>query len=145
MTQTPEAPGTGGAPALEAQRASLGRLRLGVLALLAGCAVVGFVHGDAGASAADPQLSTALTVLAVLVGLGSVFARHFASLPSVPAPSRARWSLLTYLCAGALGPVGLAVTFLLGEGTRGLLYAAVGALFAIRTPPHFTAGAPTRR
>ena len=143
MTEGPQAPEPG--EALEAQRAALGRVRLGVLALLAGCAVVGVVHGGPGPSPADPRLGTPITILAVLIGLGSVFARQLANLASVAPASRVGWSLLSYVCAGALGLAGLTVTFLLGDGTRGLLYAAAGVIFAIRPPPHFGPGSTTPR
>jgi hypothetical protein len=139
VTGAPATP-EGGAP--EARRQALLRLRLGVLAFLAGCAVVGFAHGDAAGAPLQPQLATPLTVLAVLVGLGSVFARQLSSLPSTAVVSRVRWSLLGYLCAAGLGAVGLAVTFALGEGTRGLVFAAVGVLFAIRPPPQLAPRAP---
>ncbi len=138
----PGTPPEGGEPRLEAQRVALARLRLGALALLAGCGLVGFLHGDAPGAPLEPRLSTPLVVLAVLVGLGSVFARQLSNLPSLAPASRLRWSLLGYLCAAGLGAVGLAVTFELGEGTRGLVYAAVGVLFAIRPPPRLAPDRP---
>jgi hypothetical protein len=110
--------------------AALGRIRLGVLGVLAASALI-VALGEGGAEAGPTDRR--FTLAALTLGMASILARHQAGLSSDP-HLRAALAGLGLLLAGSIGLLGLWLAVSHGERDAGLLYALGGAILALRAP-----------
>jgi hypothetical protein len=110
--------------------AALGRVRIGVLAVLAASALaiaLGEERVDAG------QTDRRFTLAALTLGMASILARRQAGLSADPRLHD--WlGVLGLLLAGSIGLLGLWLAVSRGERDTGLLYALGGAILALRSP-----------
>jgi hypothetical protein len=107
---------------------ALRRTRFSTLGLLAVCAAVIASQPEA----PEPVPDRLYTVLAVSAGLGTILFRRFSLSPVIQPRSAVILSLISLVCACALGCVGVLVALNTGAKQSGLLYTLVAALFSLR-------------
>lgn len=110
----------------------LRRVHMAVLALIAGAALAIAALGSQSPEAATepPFYSLAAIALAAL----AILSRGALVGPAPRLPRATRRAVLSLLCAGSLGMLGLAVGTIEEQQQTGLLYALAGALLALRPP-----------
>ena len=119
-------------PSADDVNGSLRKVRLGVLATLAVCALVASTSGNpAHAGQSDLQgftwVAIALAVLCILArGVG---------IARPDSPARVTWILISLTAAAAIGLLGVAVAVQHGERQSGLLYTVGGAILTLRPLP----------
>lgn len=119
-------------PSADDVNGSLRRVRLGVLATLAVCALVASTSGNpAHAGQTDLQgytwVALALAALCILArGIG---------ITRPDSPERVTWILVSLSAAAAIGLLGVAVAVQHGEQQAGLLYTVGGAILTLRPLP----------
>lgn len=82
----------------------------------------------------SPVPPALLTVTALSLGLGLIFARALTRSPALPAPARPWLAALSLLCAVGIGIAGLAATMLEGARDVGLGFTLGGLILALRPP-----------
>ncbi|MCC6641076.1 MAG: hypothetical protein IT386_07935 [Deltaproteobacteria bacterium] len=119
------------APPTLAPLATLGRLRWSVVSILVACAVL--------SSMRDPgDLSPALASVAMPAGIGLgiaiIAARQWAQRAGT-GRAQTKALIATYALCATLGLFGLGLALAGDDGSRGVLFAVGGAIFALGTPP----------
>ncbi len=113
--------------------ASLARVRWTVLGLLALCAAMSWLR-DRETSELPSTLAAAAMPLGIGIGFAIVAARIMTQR-SRSARTRFYSLLATYLLSAALGVLGVCLTLLGDDGSRGALFAIGGAVFTLGSPP----------
>jgi hypothetical protein len=112
-----------------------------VLFTLGVCAAVIFWTADPASDGAQAPPQRLLATLAAGLGAGSILTRRRQTAPHGNPRSEVTLSVVSLLCAAAVGLLGVAVAGTGGPRTTGLVYVLAGTLFALR-PPRTVAGAP---
>ncbi len=114
---------------------SLRRVHHGTLALLAVCALVIFASAspsdDMGLGGTDIRF----TASALGLGIVSIVMRGLAASAKRGIRVRLAFAISSFLLAGAIGIVGVALSVLRDEREAALLYAVGGVILALRGPP----------
>jgi hypothetical protein len=119
---------------------SLRNLRLGVLATLAGCALV--IAGSAGTPEPDTAPPTGYSATAIGLAVSSILLRLWGNSPGKSERLGMPLIAASLALAGAIGVVAVLVTLAEDQWRTGLFYTLAGAMLSIRTP---SASRPTVR
>ncbi|CAG0960531.1 hypothetical protein MYXO_00728 [Myxococcaceae bacterium] len=128
--------------AADALEASLGRVRLATLGLLATCAILAWANRSE-TSDLPPALERLVVPVSLAITVGIFVVRQVAI--RARGRSRLRALLATYLLSGGLGVLGALLALAGDDGSRGAALALAGAIFALGTAPGLgLRGAPSK-
>jgi peptidoglycan/LPS O-acetylase OafA/YrhL len=111
---------------------SLQNLRLGVLATLAGCALV--IAASAGTPEPDTAPPTGYGATAIGLAVSSILLRLWGNAPRRSERLELPLIAASLALAGAIGVVAVLVSVAEDQWRTGLFYTLAGAMLAIRTP-----------
>jgi hypothetical protein len=120
--------------AAEGVRRALRRVQLGVMGVLAVCALVVWTSPEPPEPADLGTTDRRFTLAALALGVGSVVARRQAASPRLDALLRVRLGLAALLLAGGIGLLATALARLEGDREAALLFVLGGAILALRPP-----------
>ena len=130
------------APASEiALNRALRGVHRSVLFTLGVCAAVIFWTADPARDGTAAPQQRLLATLAAALGAASILTRRRQTAPHGDPRSEVALSIVSLLCAAAVGLLGVALAGTGGPRTTGLVYVLAGTLFALR-PPRGIARAP---
>jgi len=124
--------GGGDGRSAEELQGGLRQIQRGVLATLA----LAFAGIALGTESGDlDALDRSYTMIALLLGIGSILARTWATNPRVAPVARVRLAIASLLIAASIGLLGVALAVRENEREAGLLFTLAGAILALRVPP----------